>query len=174
MPTLYRIPLALIVSLLCEGQVLAAQPDQKSDGPTALLLGCRAHAIDKDRLACFDKEIARFDQAEQSQQIVVINREDADAARRGLFGFRIPKLRVLESELSELSRVDAVVANVKRDRDNRITFTLEDGAKWRQIDDRAVSLRLGSGASVKIERASLGSFFATFEKFGSLRVKREH
>lgn len=165
-------PTKLTVMLFCVGWTDTAQPKPPSAAVTSMLVACRALLPPNERLACYDREVARFEQAEQTQQIIVIDRSEVDATRRGLFGFKLPNLKLLGTDPSELDNIDAVVTDVRRDRENRITFIIEDGARWHQIDDRAVSLRMGQGTKVKIERAALGSFFATFEKFGSIRVKR--
>lgn len=170
-------PRAMIMTLFATffyyRSAYAAPPEAPRASVTNMLVACRALTAPDERLACYDREVARFERAEQTQQIIVIDRSEADATKRGLFGFKLPKLRLLGAGPTELSQIDAVVAGVKRDADNRISFTLQDGAKWHQIDDRAVSLRMVQGTKVKIERAALGSFFATFDKFGSIRVKRE-
>jgi hypothetical protein len=164
--------ISLVTLVFCPS-VFAAPPKLARAEAIKTLVACRSMTASEERLACYDREVAQFDHAEQSQQIFVIDRTEAEANRRGLFGLKLPNLRIPGTGASTLNKLDAAVASVRRDNDGRILFTLQDGARWHQIDDRPVSSRLDQGTKVLIERAALGSFFATFEKFGSIRVKRE-
>ena len=167
--------LILTVVTLPLWSIVAAAPAKSGRSEaTKTLVACRALTVPEDRLACYDREVARFDEAEKSEQIFVIDHNEADATRHGLFGLTLPKLRIAGNNGAKLNRIDEVVASISRDADGRVVFYLQDGAKWHQVDDRPVATRMGSGTKVVIERAAFGSFFATFDKYGSIRVKREN
>jgi hypothetical protein len=145
---------------------------KRSESMTALA-ACRAIVDASARLACFDREVAQLDEAERSNKVVVVDRADVETTRRGLFGFKLPSFGFLSGKGEpEMTQIDAVIASVGSDGDGRFRFTLEDGAHWRQIDNRPVSSRVRQGTKVTIKSAAFGSYFAIFEKLGSARVLR--
>src|SRR5687768_1383863 len=60
------------------------------------LADCRRLAEDAPRLACYDAAAARLAAAEQQGDVVVVDREQARAARRQAFGFNMPTLNIFD------------------------------------------------------------------------------
>ena len=134
---------------------------------------CRAITDQTQRLACYDGAVAALDQAEQAHNIVVMDKSQVREARRSLFGFSLPKIHLFGSgDDEEVTKIDAVVASTTRDQDNRLIFTIDGGARWRQIDDRTV-VGIKRGVKVTIKDAAFGSYFADFPH-GAMRVRREN
>jgi hypothetical protein len=134
---------------------------------------CRAIADQTQRLACYDKAVAALDQAEKAHKIDVMDKSQVHEARRSLFGFSLPKIHLFgNGDDEEVTQIDAVVASTTRDRDNRLIFTIDSGARWHQIDDRTV-VGVKRGVKVTIKDAAFGSYFANFPH-GAMRVRREN
>ena len=81
--------------------------------------------------------------------------------------------RIVETTLSieQISQIEAIVTDVQKSAAKKLTVILDNGQIWRQLDSQP--LRLKSGETVIIRKASLGSFFME-KKSGSrsIRVKR--
>lgn len=137
-------------------------------------VACRAIADKDARLACYDRTVSALDQAESSDQLVVLDKAQVQKTRRSLFGLSLPKIKIFGGESKDdpaLDRLDTVVATTTRDADDRLVFTVEGGARWRQIDDRTSS-RVRPGTKVTLKRASFGSYFADFAGSVPVRVIR--
>lgn len=143
------------------------------------LVACRAVADTGERLACYDRQVQVLDAAERAEEVVILDRAQVKEAQRSLFGFSLPKLNLFghgkgaaSGTDESLASIDAVVTSIGRDADNRLIFTIEDGARWHQIDGRP-SLFIKRGMQVTLKRAALGSYFASFRGANSIRVRRE-
>ena len=143
------------------------------------LIQCRSITADAERLACYDRQVAALSQAVQSSEVVVVDREQVDRTRRRLFGFSLPNLDFLgrrragSHEAEELQEITATIASARQDGYGRWQIRLEDGAKWRQIDDTVLGRDLHSGMQVTIRRAMLGAYrvsIAGGPGFKALRV----
>lgn len=154
----------------------AARDKDKGDARAPLfeaVVQCRAIADQTQRLACYDSAVAALDQAEQTHNIVVMDKSQVRETRRSLFGFSLPKIHLFGAgDDEEVTKIDAVVASTTRDQDNRMIFTIDGGARWHQIDDRTV-VGVKRGVKVTIKEAAFGSYFADFPH-GAMRVRREN
>ena len=158
------------------GQAGADTPKNGRAGVLQEAVACRAISDDQQRLACYDRAVAALDKAEAADEVVVLDKSQVQQTRRSLFGLSLPKIRIFGGEKKgdeQLQTLDAVVASTTRDQDGRLIFTIEDGARWHQIDDRP-STRVKRGTKVQFRRAAFGSYFAGFEGTTSIRVRREN
>ena len=73
--------------------------DPPAPRPQALatLLACHSIGDEKQRLACYDREIAVFESAERDRKVIVLDQEQVKTTRRSLFGFSLPSLRLFGS-----------------------------------------------------------------------------
>lgn len=147
---------------------------QPGPDPVETLTRCRSVADPAARLACFDSAAAAVETAREKKEIVVLDRAEVKKTRRSLFGFTLPRIKFLEGdgddeaqELKELTGKAVSVAQVDRD---HYVVTLDDGSRWQTIEPARFAPR--TGASVRIKRAAMGSFMATFNEGRSIRVKR--
>ena len=133
---------------------------------------CRAITDAAERLACFDRSVGALAAAQQSKDLYVADKEAMREARRGLFGFSLPKLRIfgdedMEKEVDSLeSTITAAVPSAQG-----YIFTLADGARWKQTDGAYMD-KPKAGAKIRIKRAVMGSFFGTIEGNPGVRVER--
>lgn len=153
-------------------------PQADDGGAAATLFSCRTIAEDSVRLACYDREVGALQAAEASDKVVIVEQEDIRNARRDLFGFTLPRIKLFKTrgdeaaEEEEIKEVEMPLANIRIEPTGRVVFTLINGARWMQIDNVPVLGRPKSGDVVRIERASLGSFKASIGGRRAIRVKR--
>lgn len=163
----------------------AIQPAQAEDKdkPRAAALqkvfDCGAIGAGEERLACYDAQVAALKAAEQKKDVVVVDREQVREARRGLFGFTLPSLKIFggggeDKQEEELKEIETTLAGAGKRRDGAWSFTLADGARWFQIDSNIVARGPRPGSKIRIRRGALGSYFASIDGQPGIRVKREN
>lgn len=161
---------ALVVS-----GVAAARKAPETGTPAQIqkLLACRAIADSSQRLACFDSASSGIDQALARRDLVVVDREGANAARRSLFGFSLPSFGgLLGGEDDAIKEIESTLTALARNPEGGWTFKLADGSTWTQTDDVMLALAPRKGDKIKVKRRSLGSFTLTVNSQAGVRVKR--
>lgn len=165
-----------ILMLAALAQPAAAQDGQRRADALERLTACRSIPDSAQRLACYDAAAQGLDEAERSGEVVVLDREQMQETRRGLFGFAMPSLDIFnrgESAMEEeIDNVSYVVRSAREVRDGEWVFTMEDGSVWRQIDGRMWG-RPRAGQSAIVRRAALGSFMLNVGDAPAIRVRRE-
>ena len=135
------------------------------------VLQCRAIQDANARLACYDRGVAALDTAQKTNEIYVADKQAMREARRGLFGFSVPKLRIFsDDDLGDMEELETTIAGVSSGARGYI-FTLPDGARWAQTDKKYMD-KPKIGAKIKIEKALLGSYMASINKKPGFRVER--
>jgi hypothetical protein len=139
------------------------------------LTACRAIGEPAARLDCYDKAAAAIDQAEASGEVVVIDRAQAQAARRQAFGFNLSALSILNRAATrdEVNTLNSTATEAYRNSEGKWVIVLEDGAHWRQIDDADLSRSPHQGSVIRIRHASLGSFVMNIDGQPYIRVHRD-
>lgn len=133
---------------------------------------CRKITDSAERLACYDKAVADLDSAEKSREVVVVDREQVTEARRSVFGLRLPRIKLFDrDDEPDIDEIETSVVSIDRNGNGRVFFTVTDGARWVQTDDRTV-VGVRPGTRVTLKKAALGSFFAKFHGSISVRVQR--
>lgn len=185
--------------LLGFGLFLAAALPARSQGTVSAtneVYLCADLANDDERLRCFDTTVSKLRAAEASGDIRTIDTASIQQIERDAFGFSLPNLRTTlfgrtknDSAGSDdgastkadampiPEEIDEVVLAVSRASKNkvsgRLTFVLENGQVWEQVDSRKLpDGKVKSAKSVTIRRASLGSFLMTIDGSVAIRVKR--
>lgn len=158
--------------------MLAAAPALAQDMPKTAtpklfedVVNCRAIQDPDQRLACYDRGVAALETAQKSNELYVADKAAMKEARRGLFGFSLPKLKIFgDEDLGDLDELETTIAGVSTGQRGYV-FTLPDGARWAQTDKRYMD-KPKIGAKIKIEKASLGSYMASINKKPGFRVER--
>jgi len=141
---------------------------------TRSLAECRAITQDAARLACYDAAAGRLEAAERTGEVVVVDREQARAARRQAFGFNLPSLSMFDRQDDpEVDLVDLTLASASLDRDGKWLLRTGDGQVWRQIDNNKLLPPPRAGSKARVRRAVLGSYFMNIDKERAIRVRRE-
>lgn len=168
--------------LLCAvGLTLAPASDAKTEShdsqaaPIKELARCRTLPDDSQRLACYDQAAAILLTAEQKADIVVVDRQDVENARRSLFGFNLPDIALFRrhgAKIEPLEHLDGALAAASSDASGQWTFRLQDGSVWRQIDTNELNRSPKYGDAVLVKRAAFGSFMLSVDKAPGVRVRR--
>lgn len=143
------------------------------------LVACRAIADTAARLACYDAQVARLDEAESRKEVVVVDRAEVKKARKGLFGLTLPDLGGLfgggdnDKEAEALSEIESTIKSAALNKAGKWVLFIEDGARWVQTDT-AVIRTPKPGMKIRIRRAAMGSFFANINDRTAIRVQREN
>lgn len=168
---------AAAAALLVTPLNAASAQDPPKEGPPAAFaraVQCRAIPDAQERLACYDREVAALEQAERSNEIRVVNRQQVRATRRTLFGLDLPDFDIFGGGNDEGEAVSEIVSTIRsfsQDGNGKYVFVLADGARWRQTDSRNL-IEPRVGQPIRIRRAAMGSFLANVGRQVAVRVRR--
>ena len=161
--------LAIASPSFSKTQPLASAPPPKIFND---VIQCRSIADAAQRLACFDQSVGALATAQQNRDLYVADKDAMREARKGLFGFSVPKLRIFADDDMEkdVDQIETTVTGVGQG-PRGLIFTLKDGARWAQTDGAYMD-RPKVGSAIKIKRAALGSYFGTINKGVGFRIER--
>ena len=168
-----RPALAIAIALALTAGGALAQTAPEPDVIKALK-ACSAIKADGERLACYDKAAQSVTKAQETGDVIIIDKTSARAARRQAFGLTLPTLSILDrgADKAETETLQAVIATARMDAEGRLVMTLEDGAVWRQIDDQSLGKPPRPGATVEIRKAAMGSYMMKIGSQPAMRVRR--
>lgn len=161
--------LAMAGPLAAKTQPLAAAPPPKI---FVDVIQCRSIADNAERLACFDRSVGTLATAQANKEVYVADKEAMQEARRGLFGFNLPNVKIFNDDdmAKDVSSIESTIVAAVPGSKGYI-FTLKDGARWMQTDGAYMD-KPKSGATIRIKRASFGSYFGQIGKNPGVRVER--
>ena len=151
----------------------SAQKMPKTSTPKLFedVVQCRSLQDSAQRLACYDRNVAALETAQKSNELYVADKAAMKEARRGLFGFSLPRMKIFgDEELGNLDELETTIAAIGSGQRGYI-FTLPDGARWMQTDKKYMD-RPKVGAKIKIEKGVLGSYLASINNKPGFRVER--
>ncbi len=182
-----RIVLASLAFIAFAGPVMAqepAQPVETTPDVLSQLYQCRDIADEAQRLACYDGAVGRVRQAQDTGNLVAIDRGQAREMDRESFGFSLPSLSRMFSggsnnnqsastpRFERVEEIQMEIASVTHQRNGPSTFRMTNGQTWVQIDDE-VARNVRQGGSVTVRRASLSSYLMSVAAGGpAIRVRR--
>lgn len=161
--------LAMAVPASSKTQPLAAAPPPKIFTD---VVQCRTITDAAARLACFDQAVGALAAAQQSKELYIADKEAMREARKGLFGFNLPNMKIFSDDDMEkdVSQIETTISSASMGQKGFI-FTLADGARWAQTDGSYLD-RPKPGTKIRIKRAALGSYFGTVGNQPGVRVER--
>lgn len=180
-----RIVLAALAFVAIAGTV-AAQEQPATPGALDQVYACRNISDQAQRLACYDGAVGRLQEAQNTGNIVAVDRQQAQEMDRDAFGFSLPSLSRIfgggsggnqsSASAPQFERIDNIqmeIASVAIRRNAPSVFRMTNGQTWVQIDDENAR-NVRQGGSVRIERASLGSYLMHVDAGGpAIRVRRQ-
>lgn len=171
----FRRPAAVLLALALAAPGATARTPAPADAPppapVKALLACQPITDPAQRLACYDNAAGAFAKAYEKHEVMVVDRAEAKAAKRSLFGFSVPHVKLFGgNDDVEIKAIDTTLAEVRSRADGSQVIVLEDGSRWLQTDGPEVSAR--RGVKVQIVTAAFGSFFATIDGQPGHRVMR--
>ena len=173
MPSVAKSLIAFTVLGMVAAAPAAAQNLPKTGTPKLFedVVQCRSIQDSAQRLACYDRGVAALETAQKTNELYVADKAAMKEARRGLFGFGLPKLKIFgDEDLGDLDELETTIAGVGSGQRGYI-FTLADGARWMQTDKKYMD-KPKVGAKIKIEKAALGSYMASINNKAGFRVER--
>ena len=137
------------------------------------LIDCKGKADAVERLACYDAAVSSLDVAEKQGDIVLVDREQARAARRQAFGFTLPSMAMFDrgEKAEDLDRVATTIVRAYQGGDRRWTVELEGGAVWAQTDDEQVARAPKAGSKAELRKAAMG-YFMNLDGQRAVRARR--
>lgn len=167
-----RVMIVTIATMLA-GPALARDRDATTPSKALdELTKCTAIAADPDRLACFDRAVKTVVEGQRSKAFVVVDKAEVQRAKRSLFGFSLPSIKLFGSGDDEqaLKELTAVMRSSVQLPGGLIRFELDDGGVWETTEQ--VMLAPRKGDRVTIKAGTLGSYVATAPGRRSARVRR--
>jgi hypothetical protein len=170
---------------ICTAVVLIALPrtayaedPPKLPAQVAALQACRTKVDAAQRLACYDKAVDVLTAATASRDLVVIDKAEVKNARKGLFGFALPRIPFLSGregdpdDDADARQLSTTIISARRW--NRIywRFSVEGGGMWETTEDTRSFTDPKPGAAVIIERGTLGAYYAKVGRGGRAAVRR--
>ncbi len=142
------------------------------------LQACRAIPEPTARLSCYDKAVEALTAATASQDVVIVERSEVRKARKGLFGFSIPRIGFLAGrdgnaeDQADVDRLETKIVSSRALLYGKWRFTVEGGAVWETVEASMSFDDPLPGRTVVLQRGSLGSYFAKVGKGRQVQAKR--
>ncbi len=157
---------------------MAAETTRVRTPTLARLLECQTAADDVSRLACYDERVRQLDQAERNEDVVVVDRTQIRKARRSLFGLTLPDVSIFGNrdergavDVEGVSKIESTIRSASQNANGRWIITLQDGARWIQVDTRNVAPPR-VGMPIVIRKAAMGSFLVNIDRQIAIRMTR--
>lgn len=161
---------APVASAQDAGQIISERPQIFQD-----LIKCRTIENIEERALCYDKQVDLIDRAEADNKLIVVEQEQVKEARKGLFGFKLPKIKIFGGSADGADDVDEITSSIDFARQfdrGKWRLTLQDGAVWEQLDTRNLVRPPERGDKVVIKRSPLGSYLGKIGNNPTIRVRR--
>ncbi len=170
--------LSVAIAVVAAPMTARAEDPPKMPAQFTALQTCRTKADAAERLACYDKAVDVLSAATASRDLVVIDKAEVKQARKGLFGFTLPRIPFLSGKQgdpdddADARELQTTVVSAKRW--NRIywRFSVEGGAMWETTEETRGFTDPKPGAAVIIERGTLGAYYAKVGRGGRAAVRR--
>lgn len=146
--------------------------------PVAALQQCRALTDAAARLACYDRAVDGLNAATASGDVVVVERTEVRKARKGLFGFTLPRIGFLTGKPNNAEdRADeaALSTTITASRSigyGKWRFTVEGGGQWETVEASIGFRDPLPGRKVLLEKGSLGAYYAKVDGGRRVQAKR--
>ena len=165
----------MVAALLCAA---AAPAKDKAPPPQAWqdMVKCRQIADSAARLACFDTQVAKLEQATSNGDLVLADRESVRQTKRGLFGFSILGGGLLgesdDKNAEQIAEIDTTISSARQFGYGAWRITLADGSVWEQVDDAKLLFDPRSGSKVHIYKGLMGTYRANIDGQRALKMRR--
>lgn len=168
-----------LLVLLCATSLTlpeTAQAQSRANDPGKViddLIACRNVTDSGARLACLDRATAAIAGAREQRQIVVLDREGVRQAKRSVFGFSMPRIKLFGGgdDEPEVSEITDHVASARDIGHGKWLLRLKDGTVW-QTTEAQLGFDAKVGEPIHIQSGTLGSYRASVNKGRVVRVKR--
>lgn len=161
----------ILISFVAMTTVIASGAAAEDAGDAGLK-ACRAEADDARRLACYDREMDRVQEAAPAAAAPPAAAQPTAEARFGRERAIVrEETERQERETSAIGELQAQVVEIQTRSDGLMTFTLDNGQVWRQNAPDS-KFRLKKGEMVRIQPGAMNSFILSGPSKRSTRVSR--
>jgi hypothetical protein len=163
------------------GLALAGKKEKAEDAAIDQTLKCREIADAAARLACLDEGAKKLFET----RIIYEDDESADARASDdqnvveteeQFGSERIAAERKKRDSTRLKSIDAAIAEIRVRSNQKVTLTLDNGQKWRQLDSDDRVLHFNSKKKLftaKVKRGALGNYMLWINEMKrSIRVER--
>jgi hypothetical protein len=134
---------------------------------------CGKIVDDLQRVRCYDAIAAQFLAGRASGDLVLIDQSQAKQVRRSMFGFSIPNVGIFSGRKGEdTEEIEGKVVTSRHIGDGRYRLKLEDGAVWVTTERSKIGAEPKPSSTVRIRKASLGSYFMNVDGARAVRSNR--
>ncbi|CAN5144201.1 hypothetical protein BH09PSE3_BH09PSE3_27850 [soil metagenome] len=165
--------------LVCAGMGVVAGPANAEERhPLAGLQQCRALTDGPARLKCFDKAVDDLTLSTASGETVVVDREQIRTARKGLFGFVMPRIPFLTGhegnaeDIVDEARLETTVVSSRAVGNGKYRFAVKSGGIWETTETSMTFEQPEPSQAIILERGSLGGYFVRIGKGRRVSAKR--
>ena len=165
----HRVCIAAAISVMPMAAQAQTDPGKVVDD----LVACRAIVEPGARLACFDRTAAAIGAAREKKQIVILDREGVREAKKSVFGFSLPRIKLFGGgdDEPEVTEINDRIENVRDAGNGKMLFRLKGGTFW-QTTEVLLGFEAKAGQAIRIESGVLGSYKAFVPRNRPIRVKR--
>ena len=172
----HQIALLLAGTMLVAGTA-AAKDKAPPPQPQAYkdLVQCRSIPDAAARLACYDAQVGKLEQAAASGDVVVADRASVREAKKGLFGFTLPSLGLFgggDDDKDDIKAIEGTIAMARTYGYGAWRITLADGSVWEQTDTEQLVFDPVKGNPVKISKGALGVYRMNIDGQRAIKVRR--
>lgn len=146
--------------------------------PYTALQACRGIADNAQRLACFDKASAALEAAQKSEEVVIVDRQEVKKARKGLFGFTMPRIGFLAGRQGNVDdeadeqQLEDTVASARSLPYGKWRIVLSSGGVWETLEADSRFADPKAGAPVHLSKGMIGSYFLSVGKGRAVKARR--
>lgn len=167
-----------LAAVIIAAPVSAADNPPPIARPVAALQQCRTLADASARLACYDKAVDALSAATAANEVVIVERTDVRKARKGLFGFTLPRIGFLTGrpdnaqDRADEAELETTITASHSFGYGKWRFTVEGGASWETTETNIGFDDPLPGRKVLLQKGSLGGYFAKVGKGRRVAAKR--
>ena len=167
------------MALVVAGGAAAKDKDAVQPQPQAYqdLVKCKQIAEPTARLACFDGQVTKLEQATNAGDLVIADRATMRQTRKGLFGFRLPGLGLFGgnkggADADEVTEIDSTVSSARQFGYGNWRLTLADSSVWEQTEDTKLVFDPKSGSKAHIYKGTLGTYRVNIDGQRAIKMRR--
>lgn len=173
--------LGLGAMVLAPLATLAAQEDKPTTTDhVAALRACQAEADGARKLACLERASGALVAAVDSGDLRLVDRQQREKQRRGLFGFSLPDIfggddddKDGKPEMEAMQTLVSTITSVRQiDRKTYVFRIAEANAEWRIDEAPSRFIMPKVGETVEFKKAAMNSYFIRVGKQIGVKGKR--
>jgi len=175
----YRLQASIVGCVLMATSAAAAERAVPPvAGPVAALQQCRGVADPAERVGCYDRAVDALNKATASNEVVIVERTEVRKARKGLFGFTLPRIGFLtgrddnEEDKADAAELTTTITASREIGYGKWRFTVEGGGIWETVEVSPGFDDPLPGKQVTLQKGSLGSYYAKVGKGRRVQAKR--